>query len=662
MIRRGTILALTLLAASMATAQGITVQSGDHDGFTRLVARVGADREWQVAGAGRDLRIAFTPDTPEFDLSRVYDLISRDRLAQIEHADGLVLSLACDCEVSVTRYRDSYAVIDIADPPAAPPDPEPAVELPLFTGRADLPQRPGPAFPTPPEAPEPADPPAGFAMEEASGLLAEQLARATAAGLLDPAQGQPLSVGDPLPSTGTAPPTDPAPPVAETPQQPTPPPPINATNAYDLNIAATSDRLTVSAATACLAPPARAIADWPGGMRFLNGLGRLRANAFDERGRLNEDRAIELAELYLANGFGAEAAFWLGEMQSPPAFHVAMAQFIDHRTEGVFGTFADHDLCPEPLLLWLFLSDPSAEPLERTTAAILAQYFELPTVLRDMLGPDLARAFVRADRAGAALEVRAVLVRGGRLSAQDLGFLDLDLPGTPTPPARATTPANAGTARAEPALSHRLLTQIRSRGAVDPADLMAADALVLETDPALTQGGLRHAAALGHAITGDIEGTVSHLAPRGPRDAEAIGPLFAEILSALMELESTAPLLLLLSSDDFEQFGRFPNAAFRRQVAEFLLDRGLPGMARDLILAGGSDHARDRALLSRAFDRLAEDRPDPGAQAAPDPADPDPPIPAETPEDVAALLDESRDLRAGMDALLSQTRLVEPGG
>jgi len=128
-----------------------------------------------------------------------------------------------------------------------------------------------------------------------------------------------------------------------------------------------------------------------------------------------------------------------------------------------------------------------------------------------------------------------------------------------------------------------------------------------------------------------------------------------------MELESTAPLLLLLSSDDFGQFGHFPNAASRRQVAEFLLDEGLPGMARDLILAGGSDHARDRALLSRAFDRLAEDRPDPGAQATPDPATPEPPIPAETPEGVAALLDESRDLRAGMDALLSQTRLSEPG-
>ena len=163
------------------------------------------------------------------------------------------LSLACDCEVSVTRYRDSYAVIDIADAPDVPaePEPEPAVELPLFTGRATLPQRPGPALPTQPEAPVEAVPPAGFAMDEAGGLLAQQFARATAAGLLDPVPGQPLSVGDPVPSTAAAPPADPALAVAEAPQQA--PPPITAMNAYDLNLRATPDRLTISAATTCLA-------------------------------------------------------------------------------------------------------------------------------------------------------------------------------------------------------------------------------------------------------------------------------------------------------------------------------------------------------------------------------------------------------------------------
>ena len=62
---------------------------------------------------------------------------------------------------------------------------------------------------------------------------------------------------------------------------------------------------------------------------------------------------------------------------------------------------------------------------------------------------------------------------------------------------------------------------------------MAADALVLETDPALTQGGLRHAAALGHALTGNIEGALTHLSLRGQSDAEAIGPVFAEILAGL---------------------------------------------------------------------------------------------------------------------------------
>ena len=338
-----------------------------------------------------------------------------------------------------------------------------------------------------------------------------------------------------------------------------------------------------------------------------------------------------------------------------------MAQFMDHRTEGVFGAFADHDLCTEDLLLWLFLSDPTAEPLEETTAAILAQFYALPTVLRDMLGPDLARAFVRAGRSGAALEVRAVLARGGRLLQQELAFLDLDLPGAPTPSESSVIPANAGTTRADPALSHRLMTRMRTEGAADPGDLVAADALVLETDPALTQGGLRHAAALGHALMGNIEGTLTHLSLRGQSDAEAIGPVFAEILSALMELDSTAPLLLLLSSDDFGQFGHFPSPASRRQVAEFLLDEGLPGMARDLILAGGSDHSRDRALLSRAFDRLAEDRPNAGTPSTPDPAPPSASIPTQTPEDMAALLAESRDLRAGMAALLSQTRLAEPG-
>ena len=37
-----------LLAGQQTMAQAISIRSGDHVGFTRLVARVGADRDWQM--------------------------------------------------------------------------------------------------------------------------------------------------------------------------------------------------------------------------------------------------------------------------------------------------------------------------------------------------------------------------------------------------------------------------------------------------------------------------------------------------------------------------------------------------------------------------------------------------------------------------------------
>ncbi|MCB1329986.1 MAG: hypothetical protein KDK28_11310, partial [Maritimibacter sp.] len=141
---RGLLLAaLLLLIAGGAMAQGVPVQSGEHAGFTRLVARIGADTDWELTRDGRDLRIAFTPEAPAFDLSGVFQRIPRDRLAAITDDEGLELSLGCDCRVDLSRYQQRYLVIDISDAPAPPdpdPDPEPVLELPLFTERASLPE------------------------------------------------------------------------------------------------------------------------------------------------------------------------------------------------------------------------------------------------------------------------------------------------------------------------------------------------------------------------------------------------------------------------------------------------------------------------------------------------------------------------------------------
>ena len=114
-----------LLAGQQTMAQAISIRSGDHVGFTRLVARVGADRDWQMTRTGDSVLIRFTPDAPGFDLSGVFTLIGRNRLTEISAGDGLRLDLACACTVTLERYQDQFLIIDINDTPYSPSEPEP---------------------------------------------------------------------------------------------------------------------------------------------------------------------------------------------------------------------------------------------------------------------------------------------------------------------------------------------------------------------------------------------------------------------------------------------------------------------------------------------------------------------------------------------------------
>jgi hypothetical protein len=229
--------------------------------------------------------------------------------------------------------------------------------------------------------------------------------------------------------------------------------------------------------------------------------------------------------------------------------------------------------------------------------------------------------------------------------------MDLHLPNLSVPDHPDLAPANAGATRAGPAMALRLLRQLETTGRIARQDLEAANALIRETAPPLELDGLRHMAALGAALTGDIQTALDHLAPHGQRDAEAIGPVFASLVTSLMDREDTAPLLLLLSAEEFGQFGHFPNPAVRRRVSEYLLAHGLPDLSRDLILAGGSDHARDREVLTSAFDRLARDQAVPAPLPPSEPARPAPA--AASPTEITTLLQRSRDMRATAAAILA---------
>ena len=194
--------------AQIAAAQTVPVRSGEHAGFSRLVLDIGAERDWRLEGEGESRRLVLDPPVAGFATDGVFELIPRDRLAGLVAGEGLELRLACPCPVEATRYQARYLVIDIRDPvPGAITEDVTEVRqaerlaaaerLPDMTrlltgarvgsGRAGHPDRPWRRRPRP-------RPPAGNVdLETAARLMAEQLARAAASGLLDAAPGRPMT-------------------------------------------------------------------------------------------------------------------------------------------------------------------------------------------------------------------------------------------------------------------------------------------------------------------------------------------------------------------------------------------------------------------------------------------------------------------------------------
>lgn len=165
-----TILFIFMLPIYAASADVVTVVSGEHEGYTRLVLTVSPDREWYLDVRQTTARLKFTYQDLEFDDSEVFARIPRTRLVstravQSENNTEYVLDLGCDCEVRAFPYLDSYIVIDIADPPNSSIEQPPARHFAPVLGSAMLPdanyQTPVFVSWTPPSAPRYFDSPHG---------------------------------------------------------------------------------------------------------------------------------------------------------------------------------------------------------------------------------------------------------------------------------------------------------------------------------------------------------------------------------------------------------------------------------------------------------------------------------------------------------------------
>ncbi|WP_413876641.1 hypothetical protein [Albidovulum sp.] len=125
---RGRQLRLALAAlASCAAATGalhaetVRIRSGEHGGFTRIVAEPGPTDGWALGrtDGGYELRLGAAAD---YDLAGAFRLIGRDRVASLSAGPlpgSLAIGLACDCHASAFQTPAGALVIDVAPGPAS---------------------------------------------------------------------------------------------------------------------------------------------------------------------------------------------------------------------------------------------------------------------------------------------------------------------------------------------------------------------------------------------------------------------------------------------------------------------------------------------------------------------------------------------------------------
>ncbi|MGB3312978.1 MAG: hypothetical protein WBB85_01085 [Albidovulum sp.] len=140
-----------IAGVSTTVADTLRVRAGEHDGFSRIVLDLATPVDWELGRDANGYVLRLARENVEFDLSRIYQMIPRDRIADlVQSGDGtLHFTLGCECHAKAFVTGGGSVVVDIADGPPAPASP---FESPILTAT--------PAEESPPPSPHPdvADP------------------------------------------------------------------------------------------------------------------------------------------------------------------------------------------------------------------------------------------------------------------------------------------------------------------------------------------------------------------------------------------------------------------------------------------------------------------------------------------------------------------------
>lgn len=388
---------LALVFAFLGAATGgaaaqttISVRSGEHGGYTRLVVQVPSGTSWRLTHRKNGASLSLGLTDVVFDMKSVFTRLSGNRLSGLTQAQPgapLEMEFGCDCAATAFLFKGTMVVVDIA----------PGKALPL----PDL-DIPPPVLPRLDKAAPPEDLPLTHMAEPLLRLSRQDIESRLATRFVQSADREIVDLD--LAGVG--------------PRASTPPPPTLFAPDLSLNLAITSvlDELGSMAnlplpilepGPACISDAALDFESWTDGRPFDQQVADLRRALFQEFDRIDPDAAIKLAEVLTYFGFGAEAVQTLGLLSQVPEeaeWVSGIATVIDALPSDGPPPFEGLQRCDGAIALWAALAQGELQPEARPE--IVEQSFQrLPEHLRRHLGPRLAQIFTKAEELEAARRI-----------------------------------------------------------------------------------------------------------------------------------------------------------------------------------------------------------------------------------------------------------------
>lgn len=421
----------TFASYSLAQGQPIVVRSGEHPTFTRLVLQLPDGVSWSVENTVQRKRIVFENFVSGFDTSRVFDVIPRNRLSDISSSGSeLDLVLNCACDMNVFREAGNYLVIDLLNGPPLPEETgserasQPSFPPSNFAFGDLLWSLPNMAPDTALPAPEGDTNASEARIEPSSDLvngldlqLAESLGRAASRGILeiDPdrvasevIETKPLPEPEVFDSSSTTFETE------------TPLNNLRVSTSRDGPNEIRSDPNVSLLGKNCPSADVADLPSWGGSNDFSGSISAIRADLFNDLGRLDRFAAENLAKTYLYYGFGAEAREALRLLATPSEnsdFLIDISEIFERGFVGnprVLHQFAD---CDSDLAMWSMLA---ARQLDS------GQLFNVDAALRGLARqPDHVRPYLAAELSDRLLQIGEIeaasiaLRNGGKAIADD---------------------------------------------------------------------------------------------------------------------------------------------------------------------------------------------------------------------------------------------------